>query len=831
MRLISKLFLVILFLSPAPALADRMYDLTSHDAWLRAGFDSQWLNQTPNADQWLQIPASSVGSRSIIIRDWVKELKLQDTEQNQSFTLSIPLNISSDVTSHQGVYLATVGDNWSVYFNGHLIGQKMDLDSNGSILKHNYSKHVLLEIQKQHFLDGENLLTIHVYGEVDDTSVGLYLSQPYLLGSYADLVPLKNDLSRLVLIFSYLLIGTFFIIIYLRRSHTKQSLFFGLSCLLISAYLFSRHSLMYSLNLDSLLISKLEYACVFMTGSILMAFYDSVFDKPVSKLSWGYITFCLILALSLIPLDAIDSVTILYTWQLSTILPIGHILFVNQANSLISEFKISLEKHNRGIKRLLSPMLNTTAGQLSISTLILVSCVVLDIIDAVYGVSGIDRTQYGFFVFVVGNAYVLASKFIRAQEAAERLSTQLESEVNKQTQELRESNQALKEARDKANAASKAKGDFLANMSHEIRTPMNGILGTLTLLGESSLNQEQTKYLNLAQSSANLLLSILNDILDVSKIEAGKLVIEQVPFNPIETIENTMAIIDISIQSKQLTSELIIDKSIPKMIVGDPVRLKQVLLNLLNNAVKFTDTGSICLKVEEETSENEEIILTFHVIDTGIGIPESIVDNLFTKFTQADTSITRKYGGTGLGLAICQELVKAMGGDIGVNSIENQGSDFWFNCRYLKVSEHEQRDDEKEEKVLEHGLFPNARLMVVEDNPTNQIVIKTILKKLGLEPILAENGHDALQSLAEQEVDLILMDMQMPVMDGLEASRQIRQGNAGSVNQHKPIIAITANAMQEDRDKCLNAGMSDYMSKPIKQEILIEKLHHWLTVN
>jgi PAS domain S-box-containing protein len=409
-----------------------------------------------------------------------------------------------------------------------------------------------------------------------------------------------------------------------------------------------------------------------------------------------------------------------------------------------------------------------------------------------------------------------AGKLIRIVGIAEDVSEQKRYE------------QDLVHAWEDADAANRAKSRFLANMSHEIRTPMNGVIGMLQLLTATSLTGEQRRYVDVAQSSGKSLLALIDDILDLSKIEARKITLENVSFNLRRTVDDVLQLLRVQADAKGLALRSTVSPAVPQLVQGDAHRLRQVLTNLAGNAIKFSERGEVTLDAVLDSETGSAATIRFVITDTGIGIRPDQAAKLFSPFTQADPSTTRKYGGTGLGLAICKQLVEMMGGTIGVESVEGRGSTFWFTVALAAapaggIAPSTEPKDMGPVRAGAKGR--RAHILLAEDNATNREVALAQLEKLGYDATAVTNGAGALDALARQtqRYDAVLMDCEMPVMDGYEATRQIRQ----SPQRGLPIIALTADAMSGDRDRCLSMGMNDYLSKPVELGRLADVLAKW----
>ncbi|GEM_PF-4038488 len=404
-------------------------------------------------------------------------------------------------------------------------------------------------------------------------------------------------------------------------------------------------------------------------------------------------------------------------------------------------------------------------------------------------------------------------------------------EVLRDITETKNSEKALIKARNAAEAATRAKSDFLATMSHEIRTPMNGVLGMVQVLGETELSIEQKDFLDTIDKSGKALLTIINDILDFSKTESGKLELEVRNLDIHQTVKDVYQLMVTSANDKGVNLLVDFTPDCPRFVMGDAGRIRQILLNLVGNALKFTDSGYVEIRVSLLNRLDNDVVLAFDIKDSGIGISEEIQGKLFQSFSQADASTTRKYGGTGLGLAVCKNLVSQMNGSIHVESQPEKGSTFSFTLQ-LPLSSKNEPDllNESDSTIAQSlSIMPlNNAILLAEDNFINEKVAVSMLGKLGLRVDVARNGMEAIEKNDENSYDLILMDCNMPEMDGFQATQEIRKREK---DYRIPIIALTANAMNEDREKCLAAGMDEFITKPFNKSVLVEMIEKWLGHN
>ncbi len=451
------------------------------------------------------------------------------------------------------------------------------------------------------------------------------------------------------------------------------------------------------------------------------------------------------------------------------------------------------------------------------------------VMAVIVGVAGTDPLQATFAVLAILFLFIVTRSADFFNEALHE-TIRLERETALLAEKL-------EIARQQAEQSNLAKSQFLANMSHEIRTPMNAVIGMTELALDTHNSAERTEYLQIVKTSAHSLLGILNDILDFSKIEAGKLTIENIPLSPADLLRETAAMLAMRAREKGLAIDCLVAPDMPHQAISDPLRVRQVLLNLIGNAVKFTERGRIALHLDVAAHDPAGMILRFAVSDTGIGIAPDKRVLVFDAFSQADASTTRKYGGTGLGLSITDRLVRLLGGHLEVESELGRGSTFSFTLP-VGLPAHEAECPIPETSLATQtsssaGVSASAAILLVEDNKVNQTLAIRLLEKRGHRVTVAGDGQEAVDLIAGgSHFDLVLMDMQMPVLGGIEATRAIRQGelHAGQAGGRTrlPIVAMTANTMEGDRAACLAAGMDDYLAKPINQNALDEALHRWL---
>lgn len=440
------------------------------------------------------------------------------------------------------------------------------------------------------------------------------------------------------------------------------------------------------------------------------------------------------------------------------------------------------------------------------------------------GVADEDEKINGISLNLLRVVLSLVANRFDNHELTQRMQNQnklLEVQVQKRTIEL-------ERAKEKAEAISKSRSEFLANMSHEIRTPMNGVLGTLELLRLTNPDNKQSRYIEMAYQSGDYLLKLLNDILDLSKFDAGKVRLDNIDFDLRMAVTGVIDMFANRSASKGIDLDTFIADDVPAWITADNTRLLQILINLVGNSLKFTEHGYVHININVQERAEENIILRFEVKDTGIGIGNEAQKRIFDSFEQADSSTTREYGGTGLGLSLSQRLVGLMGGEIGVESEEGEGSTFWFTLKITEAMPQSVSPDMNNDNQLpDVDLHGRGRILIVEDNSVNQLITRGMVESFGLQAEVINHGGEVLGALESEEFDLVLMDVHMPVLNGYEATRLLRNSDFRDL----PVIALTADVLKDDVDECFASGMDDYLAKPISINALKDMLAKWLNLS
>jgi signal transduction histidine kinase/CheY-like chemotaxis protein len=701
-------------------------------------------------------------------------------------------------------YLRVIGNERSkkLMFKTSWMGTSYNLFVNGDLIASNGVVARTREEMTPQYLP----LTTSYYSDVDSFDIVLQVANfhhteggawyPIEMGLAQQITKIReNNLSiNLFLCGGIFIMGIYYLGLYLSRKEEKPSLVFSIFCLLMAG----RSLLTGELYLSSifpdigwLLMVQLDYLTFYLGVLVLAIFIQILFPQLYSKSFLNfYIVLCIGFSLSVIIFPVNMFTQYIPVFRLFTV------IFAIYGSYILI---MAVMKKIQGARVLL-------AGGVFLSVSI-ISEVAYQ--QGLLGYYFFFSSDIGYIVFIFSQSLLLTMRYTNAFKETERLLMSVE----------------------RAESASQAKSQFLAKMSHEIRTPLNGILGVVQLLGKTKLSKVQQTYLKLVDDSSVSLLSIINDILDLSKVEAGKMTLEEIPFNLEALIQGTLSLHHEQASQNSVKLTLEYDETLGKVFIGDPIRLNQVLLNLINNAIKFTDHGAVTVQVTATILTPTHAGLEIRVKDSGIGIYADVLETLFDSFKQADESTTRKYGGTGLGLAISKQIIDLMGGSISAESEPQVGTTFIVALN-LEYDESGIKDesvvhfDEDENKEITPEAKLSGHILVADDSDINRIIAQHMLEGFGLNVVTAANGQEAVEQLNKNTFDLILMDCEMPIMDGYEASRIIR--SMQSRQQRTPIIALTADAFDENRKKCKEAGMDDFLSKPIMESVLLATLQRWI---
>ncbi len=618
---------------------------------------------------------------------------------------------------------------------------------------------------------------------------------------------------RLILDFallgSLLVMGLYHLGIFVIRRAAESTLYFGSFCLLFAVRLLTtgdHHITQLYPNITWLLHVRLQYLSYFLAVPVFAGFARSLFPEEVPRM----------LAIAAAALGGLFSLSVFVLPSESFTYTIGpyQIFTIGCGFVLLASIALSVYRGRDGALLYL------------VGWLVFFGTIVNDLLYNSEIIQTTIVSPYGLFVFIVAQSTLLAVRFSRAFSTAERLSVDLEMMVHKRTRELLHSRDELQLAKERAERADRAKSEFLTTMSHEIRTPLHSILGAASLLNEGPQTPEHREHVAILERSGRKLLTLINEILDLSKIESGKITVDHALFDLRDVLNDLAGIMNARAEQKNIGLDFNCEAGVPGLLLGDAARLEQVLLNLVGNAIKFTETGGVSVDVTPEARTGDRVTILFSVKDTGIGIPADKRDAIFESFVQAEQDSTRRYGGTGLGLAISRRLVQLMGGEIQVESAVGRGSNFFFRLDFVVAGEARapRAVKPKVARATPTQLLPSLRVLIADDNTDNLLLMQMFLRKTGAVLETAKNGREALERAVANPFDVILMDIQMPELDGYEATRLIRAHEAHEKLPRTRILALTADATREARRHAEEAGCDGYLTKPIQKEELLEAL-------
>ncbi|GHV95421.1 hypothetical protein AGMMS50293_17410 [Spirochaetia bacterium] len=840
----AAVFILSYFDRQAAANTDPLYvDLTASPAYVREGFtssDAKIVN--PGDLAWDAIlPA---GHGAVITRKWnadgSKGKRRYFSPYDQApgeYTILIQFEMRPEAIAKMfeapikapGLFLAGIGDNWEIYLNGKIVESNVHLDDRNRITTHRAWRNVAVPLDRELLKSGTNNLVFRIIGSPSDKKTGLFYSSPYHIGEYSLAVMHRISLITMMFCAIYIFVGIYHILLFFMRRSNMYNLASGFFSIFIALYFLSKTAVIYSISENSSITQRLEYAALYLIPFLLASFIEDLNFKKLLLPTRIYA----LLSLVFIILQSIFSIQfvidLLNVWQVVAILFMLYIFIYDIVITFFVRLNSQLHSDRSGTHRLNLTRKNltgTSLGNIFLISIILFATFSFDVLDSAIFHTGISLTSYSFFFFTVGVALILAREFASSYNQMNQLNEILETRVKERTR-------ALEEQVDIAEKASRAKGVFLANMSHEMRTPINAVVG-MTVIGKAAADIPKKDYcFDRIDEASTHLLGVINDILDMSKIEADKLELAEVIYNFRKIIDRVVHVITFKTEEKQQKLTVNIDEKIPLSLIGDDQRLAQVIANLLSNAVKFTPKcGTIELTAALVQKTEEDCVLRIEVKDNGIGISEEQQAKLFVSFQQADNSTSRTYGGTGLGLAISKRIIELMHGEIWIKSQPGQGAVFGFTIHEKCVQNGEKPQEIVSVSEIIQDEFKGRAALLVDDIDINREIIISILEETGLSIETSGNGAEAIEQYIHNpgRFDIILMDIQMPVMDGYTATEQIRALEAKQFEsaKHVPIIAMTANVFKEDIENCKKAGMDEHIGKPINLPELLLVLRKYL---
>jgi len=812
-------------------------------AYIKKGFDPADLRKIPNeAGEWKRFRTSSLHVTDSTLELPKRGFLSPRKNDTQEFTINVLLEMDSKAMAYldgnisvvPGIFIAGIGENWEIFFNGKLVRSEMRLDETGRIREGRTWYNVYFPLDSSLVLPGINVLSLRILGDPTYLGTGVFFqTAPVYMDDYRIIEGRQFNFINTVLCAVFAFTGVYYLMLYLSVKKKTEifNLYFGIFSILLFIYVICRQEWIYSLIPNSDITIRMEYGSLMLAIPMLGVFFETLGMKKITRVSRGYLIFCSLLCLTQIFFCNQYGEEIILIWDLTALFYFSYILVC-----YIIYFRFWDRRRRKNHEKGNDETSDLHIGGILIGMILSYLCGNFDILDALFFRMSIRLFTYSIFAVHIGMVFILSQRFSGMYKRLEQSNAMLEMAVHERTRELQKQIVI-------ALQASRAKSEFLATMSHEIRTPLNAVIGLAEIELRGKLPDLSRNNITQIYQSGASLLGIINDILDISKIEAGGFELIPVEYDTASFLIDTVNLNRVRIASKPIVFVLEIDGNFPRKLRGDELRIKQVLNNILSNAIKYTKEGIVTLSVSwERAAKENEARLRFAVQDTGVGIRKEDITKLFTSYTQLDTKANRKIEGTGLGLEITRKLVEMMGGTITVESEYGIGSIFTVtllqgledpagigeetaeslrNFRYI-VS--------RKNAGIETSWMPHGKVLVVDDMPVNLQVARGLLDPYGLRIDCVTSGQEAIELIRAENprYDMVFMDHMMPGMDGIQTVSIIRHEIGSEYSQQVPIIALTANAVVGMREMFIEKGFNDFLSKPIDISKLDEALDKWM---